>query len=272
MTGDLLEHSNRRGRIMGILRGSGSAAFAVGAVIGGWLAANLSTPVVFTAASGFYAAAALVMLAVHETRRKTLPIAESVPLGAPTGYGGLGLPALFLGGVFLWTAANGATVSMWANAMKAQGYSQQMISTLWGFAALVEFPGMTVAGIISDTVGRAPVLVAGAAGAGLVYIAYSVAHWLPALIGAQLGRGLAYGGYFANAMTYTTEHASPHTRGSVSGVYSAATGSGQLAGMLAGGFIVQAFGFTPLFILCGMAAFLAAACFLALHKNERKAL
>lgn len=272
MTGDLLEHSQHRGRIMGVLRGLGSVSFAVGAVAGGWFATNWSAAFVFQAAGGCYAAAALVMLAMREHQRST-PAGESQaaePMGAPSGYWGMSLPLLFLGGVFLWTASVGAVTSMWANAMRSQGYSQQTISSLWGLAALVEFPGMTISGVISDAVGRAPLLAAGSIGIAVVFLAYNfVAQWLPALIGAQIGRGLSYGSYLANAMTYTTEHANPMTRGSVSGVFSAASGSGQLAGMLAGGFIVQAFGFTPLFALCTLAALLAAVCFIALHRNER---
>jgi MFS family permease len=191
-------------------------------------------------------------------------------LGAPSGYSGLGLPVLFLAGVFLWTTAVGAFTSMWANAMAHAGYSQQTISTLWGLAAMIELPGMTVTGMISDIVGRAPLLAAGAVGVTLVFGAYIfVIHWLPAVIGAQIGRGVSYGSYLANAMTYTTEHSTPYTRGSVSGVFSAATGCGQLAGMFAGGIIVQAFGFTTLFSLCAASALLAAGCFIALHRRER---
>lgn len=271
MTGDLLEHSNRRGRLMGMLRGVGSAAFAVGAVAGGWLATHFSSPFVFVVAGACYAAAALVMLAVRE--RSPADVAgertTTEPLGAPSGYWGLSLPALFLGGVFLWMASTSAVTSMWANAMRSLGYSQQTISTLWGFAALIEFPGMTFTGIISDAVGRPPLLAAGAVGVAVVFLAYNFfAQWLPALVGAQVGRGLSYGSYLANAMTYTAEHANPLTRGSVSGVFSAASGGGQLAGMLAGGLIVQAFGFTWLFVTCSLAALVAAACFIALHSNE----
>ena len=45
---------------------------------------------------------------------------------------------------------------MWPNAMAHMGYSQQTISSLWGLAALIELPGMTIAGALSDAIGRAP--------------------------------------------------------------------------------------------------------------------
>jgi MFS family permease len=194
------------------------------------------------------------------------------PLGAPAGYGrrGLGLPSLFLLGVFAWTAAIGAAASMWPNAMSHLGYSQQAISSLWGLAALVEFPGMMAAGALSDSVGRAPLLAAGGFGVALVFVGYIVvAQWLPALLGVQVVRGLSYGSYMASAMTYAAEHGDRRTRGSVSGIYSAATGGGQLLGMLASGLIVQAFGFTTLFWLCALAALAGGLCFLSLRSHEK---
>ena len=284
MMGDLLEHSGRRGRNMGVFRGIGSASFAVGAVAGGWFATRFSAPFVFLIAAGCYVAASLVMILVHERRAAggaTVPAAEpsplpegvapATPLGAPSGYPlrTLGLPALFLGGVFIWTAAVGAAASMWPNAMAHMGYSQQTISSLWGLAALIELPGMTIAGALSDAIGRAPLLAAGAFGVSLVFLGYIfVAQWLPALIGVQVLRGLSYGSYMASAMTYAAEHGNRQTRGSVSGIYSAATGGGQLAGTLAGGLVVQAFGFPPLFALCAVAAVVGGICFLTLNSRE----
>ena len=287
MMGDLLEHSGRRGRSMGIFRGIGSASFAVGAVAGGWFATRFSAPVVFLIAAGCYAAAAGVMILIHERRSMGAPAAAAeppplsagaapptplaAPLGAPQGYPlrTLGLPALFLGGVFIWTAAVGAAASMWPNAMAHMGYDQQTISSLWGLAALIELPGMTIAGALSDTIGRAPLLAAGAFGVSLVFLGYIfVAQWLPALVGVQVLRGLSYGSYMASAMTYAAEHGNRQNRGSVSGIYSAATGGGQLAGTLTGGLVVQAFGFPPLFALCALAAVIGGVCFLTLNSRE----
>jgi MFS family permease len=307
MMGDLLEHSERRGRNMGLFRGIGSASFALGAFAGGWFATRFGASSVFLLAAGCYVAAAACMLPVRDRKpgpavtsgthpaapagdhvadlaagttvpaegSGTQPTAQPSlePLGAPSGYGqrGLGLPAVFLLGVVAWTAAIGAAASMWPNAMSHLGYSQQAISSLWGLAALVEFPGMTAAGILSDSVGRAPLLAAGGFGVALVFLGYIfVAQWLPALIGVQVVRGLAYGSYMASAMTYAAEHGSRRTRGSVSGIYSAATGGGQLLGMLASGLIVQAFGFTTLFWLCALAALGGGFCFLSLRGHEKR--
>ena len=93
---------------------------------------------------------------------------------------------------------------------------------------------------------------------------------LPALGGAQVLRGLAYGSYTANAMTFTTESAAHDRRGSVSGVFAAVSSAGQLAGTLAGGFIVQAVGFGPLFALGALGAAAAAVCFWRLKRTHHR--
>jgi MFS family permease len=220
------------------------------------------------------AARAEVDLAQEQQAGEDVTMGAAPPLGAPEGYParGLGLPALFLAGVVIWTGAIGAAASMWPNAMAHLGYSQQTISSLWGLAALVELPGMLGAGILSDAIGRAPLLAAGAFGVSLVFLGYVfVAQWLPALIGVQMVRGLSYGSYTASAMTFAAEHGSRRTRGSVSGVFAAATGAGQLAGTFTGGLVVQAFGFTPLFTLCAAAAVVGGICFLSLYRRTRLA-
>jgi MFS family permease len=282
MMGDLLERSGQRGRSMGLYRGLGSAAFAVGAVTGGWVATRISYPSVFVLVSGCYIAAAATMLFVHDQGSAAAPAGEAPRppqtntqpelLGAPAGYPvrSLKLPALFLAGVFIWTATIGAAASMWPNAMSHLGYDQQTISSLWGLAALVELPGMAAAGILSDVVGRAPLLALGGFGVAIVFMGYAfVAQWLPALIGVQAVRGLAYASYTASAMTYAAEHGDRRTRGSVSGIFSAATAGGQLTGMLASGLIVQVVGFTPLFLICAGAAVVSGICFLGLRARVR---
>jgi predicted MFS family arabinose efflux permease len=268
---------------MGLYRGLGSASFAVGAVTGGWVATRISYPSVFVLVAGCYLAAAATMLFVRD-QGSTAPApdgnapqppqahTQSEPLGAPAGYGApsLKLPALFLAGVFIWTATIGAAASMWPNAMSHLGYDQQTISSLWGLAALVELPGMAAAGMLSDVVGRAPLLALGGFGVAFVFLGYAfVAQWLPALIGVQAVRGLAYASYTASAMTFAAEHGDRRTRGSVSGIYTAATAGGQLTGMLASGLIVQVVGFTPLFLICAGAAVVSGLCFLGLRASER---
>ncbi|MBK8050574.1 MAG: MFS transporter [Anaerolineales bacterium] len=271
MMGDLLQHSTRRGRGMGLFRGVGSFSFAMGAFAGSWVGARYATPAIFMLAAAFFVAAALIALLVSEVRPETsaATFAEKTPAAALPVEGPAQLPRPFLAGVVLWTTAVAATVSMWPNAMSHLGYSNQAISALWGLAALVEFPGMQGAGILSVSIGRAPLLAAGAWGIALTIVGWIfLAKWLVPLIGVQIVRGLAYGSYMASAMTFAAEHASQATRGSVSGVFTAASSAGQLAGVLAGGFIVEALGFNALFVICAVVSAISGVLFWGLRRTH----
>lgn len=269
MMGDLLDRSSQRGRRIGFLRGLGSFFFAAGAFTGGWIVAQTSSAFVFQVAAACYLAASVVGLLLREEARHPSSAQAAAPAQPPQPSVGRTLPAAFLVGVFLWTMALGANSAMWPNAMSHLGYSQQTISQLWGLAALVEFPGMHWAGVLSDTVGRGPVLVAGGLGMAVIFTSYIfLARWLPALIGIQALRGLAYGSYTASAMTFAAEQGSRATRGSVSGLFTTATSGGQLVGILAAGFVVQWLDFNALFAACATATAASALFFLSLGRRR----
>jgi MFS family permease len=279
LMGDLLSLEEKRGRRMGAYRGMGSLAFAAGAVIGGRLADYYSLRLAFDLCSGLYLLAALCALALREgttlavtggsyppnpittppdrkgLRRLPLPSANNRPL-----------PLVFLAGVFLWVTALSSTAAMWPNFMARLGYSKTAISSLWGLAALVEAPAMQLLGNFSDVVGRAPLLAGGGVGLAIVMLGYmTLARFLPALIGVQVVRGLAYASYTASAMTFAAEWGEQGQRGSHTGLFNTATGGGQLLGLLLSGVIVQVAGFEFLFGICGLSALLSGICFALLR-------
>lgn len=264
LMGDALDASTHRGRSMGLFRGLGSLAFAAGAFGGGWLADVFGFSFIFLVCGGFYLAAALVALSLHETPVRATPsVTVSASEGRPSG-----LPLLFLSGVALWTMAHVASTTMWPNYMSALGYSKAAISSLWGLAAVVEMPAMVLSGALSDVVGRAIVLAAGGVGIALVQIGYLLlAASLPALIGVQLVRGFGFGSYTAASMTLAAETGGQAQRGRNSGVFNMAGVVGQLAGSLTGGMVVQAAGFHALFIVCAGLALSSALCFLWLRRR-----
>ncbi len=282
MMGDLLASSPRRGREMGFYRGLGSLAFAVGAVVGGWLVSHTAIPTVFLFCAAGYLLAGGVALWVHEARPRE-QAAEEVPVGQatsptpgaqpgrlaePTPWGRR-LPLPFLAGVYLWMLCMAAAATMWPNAMRVQGYSPQTVSNLWGFAALIEMPSMQVAGMLSDTIGRAPLLMAGSLGLVLVFAGYVLFfQWLLALVGIQAVRGMAFGSYTAASMTFAAEHASRRTRGGVSGLFTAVSSAGFLSGTLLSGFVVEIAGFNLLFVGCALVAVVSAGCFLLLWRQQ----
>jgi MFS family permease len=276
LMGDLLaaqpaQATARRGMRMGTYRGIGSLAFAVGAVVGGNLADQYSLRLTFGLCAGLYALAALCALALRETRDLTglgKPVRSH--LSETAEQRNQRLPRTFLAGVFLWMTGLMASASMWPNFMAKLGYSKGAISSLWGFAALVEAPSMRLVGYLSDLAGRVPVLMVGSLGIALAMLGYIVvARRLPLLVGVQAVRGVAYASHMATAMTFAAELGDRRTRGSNSGLFNTASGSGQLLGLLMGGTLAQNWGFEAMFGACAVAALLSGVCFWMLRRYSR---
>jgi MFS family permease len=266
--GDALQGSAQRGRRMGIYRGLGSLAFAVGAVIGGRLADAYSISFSLMLCAAFYLVAGLVALALDDRPVLAAPVAA--PAEAQPTKERRELPLVFLAGVFLWMAAHMASTSMWPNYMAANGYSNTTISSLWGLAALIEMPAMFLAGMASDVVGRAVVLAAGGFLIALVQIGYLLlVQYLPALLGVQVIRGFGFGSYTTTAMTFTAEAGAQQTRGGRSGIFNTIGSAGQLTGTFMGGMVVQGFGFSALYIITTVLALGSAFCFLVLRRQGR---
>jgi MFS family permease len=276
LMGDLLSAEQKRGQRMGTYRGMGSFAFATGAIVGGYVADHYSLRLSFDLCSALFLLATLCALTVREERSATglapkeKTEALNAALDAKTTLDKRSLPLAFLAGAFLWFMSHAAAASMWPNFMARLGYSKTAISSLWGLAALVEAPAMNIFGNLSDVVGRAPLLAAGSVGVALVMLGYvMVAELLPALIGVQVIRGLAYASFTASSMTFAVEWGEQHNRGSHTGLFNTATGGGQLLGLLLSGTIVQAAGFELFFGLCGLVALLSGVCFAVLHYRYR---
>lgn len=293
MMGDLLQSSPNRGRQMGLFRGLASAAFAIGSVSGGWLADHMGTTVSLTLCASIYLLAALVAFALQEKppAAKTAPQpklpapAQSSPaskgsIPQPTvinskGTSGLmdltqGLPLLFLIGIVLWIAAHTASASMWPNYMTSLGYTKTQNGLLWGFAALIEFPAMWFSGMLSDRWGRPALLTVGGLGISLTNFGYfALAGFFPVLLGIQIMRGIGFGSYTSNAMTFAAELGDPEQRGSRSGLYNSISSAGSLIGSLLGGTVAQRFGFGLLYAACATFALLASLCFISLHRLKK---
>lgn len=272
MLGDILQSSARKGQGMGLSRGIGSAAFALGAFMGGRLADAYSLQTALALCGALYLLSALATLAVEETPPP--PPLPTAPAGAPPaparGLTG-GLPLLFLAGVLLWITAHSASTTLWPNYMETLGYTPTTISSLWGLAALVEFPAMVVSGVLSDTLGRATLLAAGGLSMMLVQIGYlALAGLLPALLITQVIRGFGFGSYTSTAMTYTAEHGAQATRGSRSGAFFAVSSAGQLLGMLLSGALAQSFGFAVVYGVCIVLMTSSAVCFIALKRRREQ--
>lgn len=277
LVGDVLDASTRKGRSIGLFRGIGSLTWAVGALVGGWIADTFSFQAAFLLCSGVLLAAVLVALLLQEVKTVESPsapasaaqFAAAKPAAAKTA----GLPLLFLIGVAVWTAVDYASSSMWPNYLASLGFSLTAISGFWSLAALFEMPAMVLLGGLSDIIGRTILLAAGGFSIALVQVGYILfVHSLPALLSIQVVRGFGLGSYTATSMTYATEHSSAQHRGSSSGLFYATSSAGQLAGTMLGGTVAQAFGFTTLYLICALLATCAGGCFLALRRREARRL
>jgi MFS family permease len=268
MIGDALEVEDpkHKGRRMGLYRGLGSLAFAAGSVAGGRLADSFSISSAFHLCAIAYAAAACVALFVRDRPPRTVaaPVVAVQAVARPGGAVAM-LPAAFLAGVVLWTAAHMASASMWPNYMRQLGYSTTVLTSLWGLAALIEMPAMVVLGAISDRIGRTAVLITGGLLIALVNTGYAwVAYLLPALLTIQVIRGVGFAAYTGSAMTFTSELGGK-ARGGASGLYYTAGAAGQLLGTFFGGAVAQMAGFPAMYMTVAALALGSGAAFWALH-------
>jgi MFS family permease len=83
----------------------------------------------------------------------------------------------------------------------------------------------------------------------------------------QIIRGMTFGSYTANAMTFAVEAGDERTRGANSGLLNTVSGAGQLVGLYLGGTLVQGRGFPFMWTAFAVTALLSAVCFVALRRN-----
>lgn len=264
--GDLLANNPARGRRMGSYRGFGSLSFSLGAFGGGSIIQFLGMRQVLALCALFLAAAAAVAMTIREAApvdpqpAPTTGVASAQPQR---------MPILFLLGVLLWTGAFWSAYSMWPNYLRDLGYPESAANWLWGLAAISEVPFMSVVGLLSDALGRAPVLAMGGLGVGLVLLGYvTLNRWLAGLMAVQVFRGFAYSAFTATSMIYATESGTARTRAGSVGVYNVAMSLGQILGLAVGGQVVQRAGFTTLFLASALVFVVSAAVFSTLHGQQ----
>ena len=273
LIGDLLEDQRGRGRLMGLYRTSGSFAFSIAALSGGWLADRFSIRLPLLIAATCYALAFLLSAWIKEHggqaavssrqlagaggrgtgdggRRSEVgdqefPIRESLSAPGPRPLA----PGLwpFLSMVFLWTFGMGAVVLLWPVYMQSVGYSKTAVGGLWALAAMGEVPCFLLAGYLADRWGRRRVLLTGIVCMAGVFLGYTLSTSLLWLIAVQMLRSFAYASYEAPALLYATELGLRRQRGRLASFYYAASGGGGITGSVAGGAIAQETGLVAMY-------------------------
>jgi len=272
LMGDILETSGGRGARMGLYRGLASGGFGLMAFFAGSIADRFGLSVNYVVSAAFIAVAIVLALAVTESEPaadsgESASLVQSDSVDETTKLSAVAetvserrLPILpLLVAALVWFAMFGAVYSVWANYMVEElGYSSTVMTRLWAIASSSELVFMVLAGLISDRIGRLPMMAVGFLMWALVFGGYLVVPILPWIILVQLVRGFAYSAYTATAMTYATEVSSRKERGRASGLYSSASGLGSILGAMAGGLLVQWVGFGSMLAICAAIALLTA--------------
>jgi MFS transporter, DHA1 family, multidrug resistance protein len=117
--------------------------------------------------------------------------------------------------------------------------------------------GIIPVGMLSDRLGRSQFLVAGLILSAAAPLLYPLAHDIPALylVGILLGLGGAL--FVPTALAVITDLSREGEHGKAMGWYTASSQLGLMAGPVAGGYIVQQFGFTAAFYGCSALPFIA---------------
>ena len=270
MVGDLLEHEQDRGRLMGTYRMFGSLAFSVAALFGGWLADSVGLRAAVLLSALCFGAAFLLVLRVREhaaAQTAAIPPAANTAasggaVAAPRQPSTPLLPpwalwpfltitlALFLG--------MGSVVTLWPVYMNGVGYAQTAISGLWALAALGEVPCLYLAGIMADRWGRKWVLIGGVVGMACVYIAYTLSTTFAWIVAGHVVRSLAHLCFETPSLPHTPAHRARERRRRLAGLFYTANGTGGIAGSALGGALAQGYGLILTFRIAAGIMFAAA--------------
>ena len=249
LVGDLIEDDGSRGRILGMFRMTGSFAFALTAVTGGFMgdAYGLWVPIAVAASLqglGCFATLGIREATLHSEAR------EVAGTEAPTPDTRHAL--MFFCVVFTWFYGMGAVAWQWPGMMHSLGYAQSSISALWALAALGEVPGLAIAGILADRWGRRPLLMTGLIGQGLVYTLYRFVAPTWGIVPLQMFRSLSFSSYETPALLVATELGLRQRRGRYAGLYHTVAALGGVVGASVGGQIVGAWDYATSFSIAGL--------------------
>lgn len=132
----------------------------------------------------------------------------------------------------------------------ATGSQLGLLTATYAFMQLIFAP---IWGIVSDRVGRKPVLVMGVFGNAVSLLMFGLSTELWQLFVARSLSGILSSATFPTAMAYVSDSTSEEDRGSGMGILGAAMGVGMVLGPGIGGWLASDSLSTPFFIASGMA-------------------
>ena len=251
LAGDLIEDATSRGRVLGFVRTTGSLAFAVTAITGGFIADYYGSWVPICIGGVMLLSGCLASLGIREAvvtpqvhdvhappAEAVVPVSRAVTL-------------TFFVVVFAWFYGMGSVAWLWPAFMSNVGYTQSSISALWALAAAGEVPGLMLAGYLADRWGRRPMLMAGLIGQGMIYILYQFLAPAWGIVPLQMIRSLTYSSYETPALLMATELGLRQRRGRLAGVYHTIAALGGVIGSAVSGFIIAQTSYALSFTLSG---------------------
>lgn len=253
LAGDLIEDARSRGRVLGFFRTTGSLAFAITAVGGGFIADRFGLWVPIFLASIMQALGCLATFGIQEATAASRPADEGTTADSlqPPQFS-RGATLAFFVVVFSWFYGMGAVAWQWPAFMKSLDYSQSAISALWALAALGEVPALTIAGALADRWGRRPLLMTGLTGQASIYILYQFVAPTWGIVPLQMLRSLTYSSYETPALLVATEMGLRQRRGRLAGMYHTVAALGGVVGATIGGQLVAWQGYTFSFTVAGI--------------------
>ena len=234
----------RRAEAVGIYGAGGLVAVAVGPALAEVILQSWGFPTFFMAALTM-AMATLVLAALVP-----VPAAKPAPRHQPLGWAGWApfLPVLLPG--FQYGLANTIAFIFLPPFARYAGLARAgpFYIAFTGAAILVRF----FAGGLSDRVGRDRVILPalGAMAAGILLCSTVQATWMLVAIGVLNGLGQGFVMPAANALAF--EHAPSGRRGQAMALYTGANLVGGTLGASGFGWVVEAFGYRPAFVLSGV--------------------
>lgn len=265
LVGDLIEDAGSRGRMVGIFRTTGSLAFALTAVFGGFIADWYGLWVPILLAAGMQALGGVATLGVTEAQRDDGGVssqdtgassATSTPADAQQPSRATSIAFFVV--VFTWFYGMGAVAWQWPALMRSLGYSQSTISGLWALAAAGEVPALTIAGVLADRWGRRPLLMAGLTGQASIYFLYQFLAPTWAIVPLQMIRSLTYSSYETPALLMATELGLRQRRGRLAGMYHTTAALGGVVGATIGGQLVSQWDYATSFTVASIGMVLVA--------------
>jgi MFS family permease len=246
-----------RGRAFGFHRAADHAGAVVGPLLAfvllRWMGLDLRTVFLLTAIPGALAVAMLLFGVQEVPRSAPNKGGKGLDLKAPLG------PRFwaYLGVLFLFTLGNSTDAFLLLRAGQL-GVSPALVPILWAMLHVVKAGSSTPGGILSDRLGRKPLIVAGWFLYAVVYFAFGRAseEWQAWALFA------VYGVYFG--LTEGVEKAlvadlvAPERRGAAFGWYNLAIGVGALPASLLFGALWDRWGSTTAFDFGALLALVAA--------------